>query len=73
MLSSRFRLTAISKRGGDDYVLINNEVLTVGDVIEGAELMEIRGNSVVMDYRGNKVIVPLSKPQTSQNTNSRKR
>jgi len=73
VLSSRFHLTAVSKRGGDDYVLINNEVLTVGDVIDGAELTEIRANSVIMDYRGNKIIVPLSRPRPAQNTNSNKR
>ncbi|MCF7805814.1 MAG: general secretion pathway protein GspB [Candidatus Marinimicrobia bacterium] len=65
VLSSRFHLTAISKRGGDDYVLINNEVLAVGDMVDGAELVEIRTNSVVMDYRGNNIIVPLSSPQNN--------
>ena len=63
VLSSRFQLTAISKRGEDAYVLINNEVLTVGDVIDGAELREIRSNSVVMNYRGNNIIVPLTTPK----------
>ena len=63
VLSSRFQLTAISKRGQDAYVLINNEVLTVGDVIDGAELLEIRSNSVVMDYRGNNIIVHLTTPK----------
>ncbi len=59
MLQARFRLTAISRKGDDAYVLINNEVLTIGDVLEGAQLRDIRANSVIMETDGKKFVIHL--------------
>jgi len=61
LAGSQFRLTGISRRGSDAFVIVNNEVLKIGDVLEGARLLEIHSNSVVMENNGEKFVVALSK------------
>lgn len=61
LAGSQFRLTGISRRGNDAFVIINNEVLKIGDVLEGARLLEIHSNSVVMENNSEKFVVALSK------------
>jgi len=59
LLRAQYKLTAISRREGDAYVLINNEVLTEDDTLGEAKLVEIRSNSVVMRSGGRTFIVYL--------------
>lgn len=61
LAGERYQLTGISRRGNDAFVIINNEVLKVGDVLDGARLLEIHSNSVVMENNGEKFVVALSK------------
>lgn len=59
--ASKFQLTGISRRGKDAFVIINNEVLSIGDVLNGAQLLEIHANSVIMKNDGDKFVVTLTK------------
>jgi len=57
---SIYKLSAISRRAGTAFVLINNEVLSLGDEIQGAKLVEIRKNSVIMEYAGKRYTISMA-------------
>ena len=51
LLSQRpgnLHLTAISKNGNQSYALINDQILSVGEIIDGYRVAEIRAANVVL-------------------------
>lgn len=42
------------------YCIINNQVLKIGEAVQGARLVSINGNEVVLDFQGEKIILPVA-------------
>lgn len=54
-----YTLSAISYRGNEAAVLINKEVLKLGDTIDGMRIEQILSNTVILTKDGKKYIIKL--------------
>ncbi len=52
-------LSAISWRGGEAVVLINDSVLREGETVNGAEVAEIHTSSVILERNGKRITLRL--------------
>lgn len=63
LVSSRrqgpFHLTGISRSGSDWTAIINNELVRVGETVNGAEVKEIRAQEVILDFKGQALTLSL--------------
>jgi len=57
---SDLSLSAISWRNGEAVVLINDAILKVGDFVDGAEVLAILTDSVILQRSDKRVILDLS-------------
>ena len=55
-----FSLSGLVYSKTDSYCLINGKVMRIGDQIGGATLSEVTPREVVLNYRGEKVVLPAS-------------
>jgi len=55
-----FILSGIVYSPKESYCIINNEIVKVGDRIQGAKLLSVSQNSVRLDYRGKETALTLS-------------
>ncbi len=51
--------------GASPQAIINGKILKEGDTIEGATILKIEKEGIILLYRGRQVTIPLSKPFTS--------
>ncbi len=54
-----FRLGAILRSDGSAHVLINEQMLTIGDMIDGAEVMAIEKHHVVLEKDGRRLVLRM--------------
>ncbi|MBI2167697.1 MAG: hypothetical protein HYU34_05610 [Candidatus Omnitrophica bacterium] len=54
-----FHLTGISRSGSDWTAIINNELVRVGEAVNGAEVKEIRSQEVILDFKGQTLTLSL--------------
>ena len=54
-----FHLTGISRSGSDWTAIINNELVRVGETVNGAEVKEIRSQEVILDFKGQTLTLSL--------------
>lgn len=54
-----FRLTGVSRSGSDWMAIINNELVRVGETVNGAEVKEIRSQEVLLDFKGQTLTLSL--------------
>lgn len=57
--SGAFHLTGISRSGSDWTAVINNELVRVGEKVNGAEVKEIRSQEVLLDFKGQTLTLSL--------------
>ena len=55
-----FSLSGLVYSKTDSYCLINGKVMRIGDQVGGATLSEVTPREVVLDYRGEKVVLPAN-------------
>ncbi len=55
-----FSLNGLVYSNTDSYCLINGKVMRVGDQVNGATLSQVTPNQAVLDYRGEKIVLPAS-------------
>ncbi|MBI3316374.1 MAG: hypothetical protein HYZ85_00015 [Candidatus Omnitrophica bacterium] len=59
-VSSRaFVLSGVTTQGGGQYAIINNQVVGIGKVVDGAVLEEITSHQVTLNLRGKKISLAL--------------
>ncbi len=55
-----FALSGLVYSKADSYCLINGKVLKIGDQVGGATLSQVTPNEAVLNYRGEKIVLPAS-------------
>ena len=55
----KFALGAVLKNGHESRALINNEMLTVGQTIEGATVIAIEQHHVVLEKDGRRLVLRM--------------
>jgi len=56
---ANFKLGAILQSNGSGYALINNQMVTTGDVIDGARVVIIRKYHVVIERKGQRLVLRM--------------
>ena len=59
-LLPNFSLNGLVYSKTDSYCLINGKVMRVGDRVGGATLSQVTPNKAVLDYHGEKVVLPAN-------------
>ena len=57
---SNFSLNGLVYSKTDSYCLINGKVMRIGDRVGGATLLQVTPNEAVLDYRGEKIVLPAN-------------
>ncbi len=60
MHAPNFNLTGIVYSPKDSFCIINDQVIKVGEDIQGAKLVNVGPNEVILDYKGNKVQLSMA-------------
>lgn len=53
-------LSGIMRSPSDAYCIINNKIVKMGESIEGARLIRVESDHVVLDFKGREITVSLS-------------
>lgn len=60
MQAPNFNLTGIVYSPKDSFCIINDQVIKVGEDIQGAKLINVGPNEVILDYKGSKVQLSMA-------------
>lgn len=59
-----FHLSGVVVSGEGSFGIINNQVVGLGQQVSGATVRSITGREVSLDYNGQKIILPVTDPNT---------
>ena len=54
-------VSGIAWGGSYPRAIINGKIVKIGDTIEGAEILEIKKEGVVVSYKGQEFTIPVAK------------
>ena len=55
-----FSLSGLVYSPKDSYCLINGKIVKTGEQVDGARLVSVTPDKVILDYRGDQIILPVS-------------
>ena len=61
MQTPNFNLTGIVYSAADSFCIINDRVIKVGEIVQGAKLINVGPNEVTLDYKGDKLQLSMAR------------